>query len=669
MLGRSFRNASIRNKFRVLVLAVSILAVAGSCGVFITYLWFSTRARLVQRQETMATIVADQSTAAVEFNQPPQAAAILATLKAEKQIVVAAIYTREGRLFASYVRDETPSRVLPEKPGPEGQRFEGGDLLNFHPIQSGGERIGTLHVRSDLNDLKERIYVVVGTAVLVLAGAGLIVFMVSTRLAGLVTGPVLRLSELAQGISKSKDFSVRMESGGQDEMGRLIEGFNEMLSQIQARDGALASARDELEKRVLERTRELEVEVAERKEAEESVLERSRQLETEVAERKAAEERLHEKDLRLTEAQEIARLGSWEWNVSTNKITWSDEVYRISGIMPSKFGGTISDFLNILHPDDRALLRESMDTACRQREPLAVDFRIIRPDGSVRYLHAQGKVVLDNEGRPIRLAATLQDITERRLSDQAILDLNRELQSRMTELAAANKELEGFSYTVSHDLRAPLRAIDGYSRMLLEDFGPQAQGETRRYLDVIMGNARRMGQLIDDLLSFAKMGRKSLETSRIDMDAQVKDTIAELKQQNPDRELDFRIAALPSTQGDPAMFRQVWTNLISNAVKYSRGRQPAVIEIGAREEQAELVYYVKDNGVGFEMEFAHKLFGVFQRLHSPKEFEGTGVGLALVQRIVQRHGGRVWADSKVGEGATFQFALPRDGKSASDLEK
>jgi PAS domain S-box-containing protein len=413
----------------------------------------------------------------------------------------------------------------------------------------------------------------------------------------------------------------------------------------------------------LERTRELQVEVAERKEAESRVLERSHELEKELVDRKAAEERLHEKDLRLTEAQEIARLGSWEWNVSTNKIVWSDEVYRISGIMPSRFGGTLPEFINVLYPDDRAILREAMDTACRKREPLAVDFRIIRPDGSVRHLHAQGKVVLDNEARPIRLAATLQDITERKLADQVILDLNKELQSRMSELASANKELEGFSYSVSHDLRAPLRAIDGYSRMLLEDFGPQAQGEARRYLDVIMGNARRMGQLIDDLLSFARMGKKSLETFSIDMNAQVQDTIAELKQQNPDRELDFRTTPLPSTQGDPAMFRQVWTNLLSNAVKYSRGRQPAIIEIGAREEPMETIYYVKDNGVGFEMEFAHKLFGIFQRLHSAKEFEGTGVGLALVQRIIQRHGGRVWADSTVGSGATFLFALPRNGKS------
>jgi PAS domain S-box-containing protein len=633
---------SIRNKFRMLVLGVSVFAVAGSCGVFVTYLWFSMRAQLTLRQQTMAAIIADQVTAAVEFDQPPQATAILSTLKAEKQILAAAIYTRQGRLFAKYLREGNPAGLIPERPAPDGHWFDEGGLLNFHPVLSGGERVGTLHIRSDLSALRERILVVAGTALLVLLGAALVVFIVSTRLAGLITDPVLRLSEVAQVISQKKDYSVRVEGGSQDEVGRLIDGFNEMLSQIQERDRALAAARDDLERRVQERTRELE---------------------KEIAERKIAQEQLHEKDARLTEAQEIARLGSWEWNVSTNKLSWSDEVFRITGILPSKFTGTLADFTNVLHPDDRAHLRESMDTACRKREPLATDFRIIRPDGSIRHLHSQGKVVLDEGGRPLRLAATLQDITERKVSEQAIQELNRELQARMTELSLANKELEGFSYSVSHDLRAPLRAIDGFSRMLLEDFGTQAKGDARRYLDVIMANARKMGQLIDDLLAFSRMGRKSLESLLIDMDKLVKDVVEELRQQSPGRSLEFRIGALPSAQGDPAMFRQVCTNLLSNAVKYSRGRDPAVIAVGAEENEKEVVYSVSDNGVGFEMEFAHKLFGVFQRLHSTKEFEGTGVGLALVQRIVQRHGGRVWADGKVGTGATFYFALPKERRN------
>ncbi len=513
MAGLSFRDTPLRTKLRLLVLAISVAAVAGSCAVFIAYLWFSTRASMVRRQEIMATIVADQTIAAVEFNQPVQAATILATLKAERQIVAAAIYTPEGRLFASFLRAGAVPGDLPARPGEDGQRFVGGELLNFHAILSSGERVGTLHIRSDLTDLRDRILVVLGTAILVLMGASIIVLAATTKLAGLVTEPVIRLAEFAQSIAARKDYAVRMEPGGKDEAGRLIEAFNEMLAQIQSKDSALASARDDLEIRVRERTRELETEVAERKEAERRVLERTRELEV------------------------------------------------------------------------------------------------------------------------------------------------------------ANKDLEGFSYSVSHDLRAPLRAIDGYSRMLIEDFGDKAQGESKRYLDVIVANTRRMSQLIDDLLAFAKLGRKTIDTAPIDMEILIREVVADQRQQLSGRDVDIRIAPLPPARGDVAMFRQVFANLVSNAIKYTRGRSPAIIEIGAQVGDSEAVYSIKDNGVGFEMQFAHKLFGVFQRLHSQKEFEGTGVGLALVARIVQRHGGRVWADGKVGSGATFFVALPKEPAGTVRREK
>jgi PAS domain S-box-containing protein len=631
---RSLRDKPIRAKLRAIVLIISGLAVAGSCTVFVAYQWFTSRNELAHRLGVMADIVGDQSTAALEFDQPTQAAIILRALKAERQILFAGIYSREGRLFASYVREGVDPIAIRAGPDPDGQTFDGGDLLVFHPMRSGGERIGTFGLRSDLADLRERLWINIGTAVLVLLGAGMAILYLSARLGGLVTEPVLRLAGAVQVITKQRDYSIRVERGGQDEMGHLIEGFNDMLSQIQARDAALASARDDLEKRVEERTRELQ---------------------TEVAERRLAEKALQEKDIRLTEAQEIARMGSWEWVLSTSKISWSDEVYLIFGLLPQKFGGGLADFVNAAHPDDRVAFKEALETSCRNREPLTVDYRIIRPDGSVRYLHARGKAILDDSGRPVRVVGTLQDVTERKDADRAIQALNLELQGRMAELAAANKELEGFSYSVSHDLRAPLRSIDGYSRMLIEDYSDRVDGEGRRYLKVITDNTRKMGQLIDDLLAFSRMGRASLEASSIDMEGLARQVFSELREQHPDRTFELRLDPLPSGRGDPAMFRQVFINLISNAIKYSKGRNPAIIAIGSRVEPTETIYYVRDNGVGFEMQYAHKLFGVFQRLHSPQDFEGTGVGLALVQRIVQRHGGRVWAESKVGDGATFYF--------------
>ncbi len=228
------------------------------------------------------------------------------------------------------------------------------------------------------------------------------------------------------------------------------------------------------------------------------------------------------------------------------------------------------------------------------------------------------------------------------------------------QLEAANKELEAFSYSVSHDLRAPLRAVDGFARMVLEDYAEKLDAEGRRQLRVIRDGAQKMGRLIDDLLGFSRLGRREMALADVDMMALVRDVAEELRKLETARIIEIAIAPLPATHGDPAMLRQVWANLLSNAIKFTRPRAPARIEVGGWTDGAESIYRVKDNGAGFNMEYADKLFGVFQRLHGPDEFEGTGVGLALVQRIVHRHGGRIWAEGKVNEGAAFSFALPNN---------
>jgi two-component system sensor kinase len=225
-------------------------------------------------------------------------------------------------------------------------------------------------------------------------------------------------------------------------------------------------------------------------------------------------------------------------------------------------------------------------------------------------------------------------------------------------LESVNNELEAFSYSVSHDLRAPLRAISGFSQAVLEDYAPLLDDEGKRYLGLIQDNANRMGQLIDDLLTFSRLGRQSMSEAEIDMDALARSVFEELAAQEEGRRIDWTTLPVPPARGDLAMVRQVMVNLLSNAIKFTRTREVAIIEFGY-ETDAEGSYYVKDNGVGFDMQYMNKLFGVFQRLHSVTEFEGTGVGLALVNRIITRHGGRVWAEGQVGQGATFHFTLSR----------
>ena len=235
-----------------------------------------------------------------------------------------------------------------------------------------------------------------------------------------------------------------------------------------------------------------------------------------------------------------------------------------------------------------------------------------------------------------------------------------QLEAKNAELKTVNQELETFSYSVSHDLRAPLRAIDGFSRVLLEDAAPRLDAEGVRSLNVIRANAKRMGLLIDDLLEFSRLSRKELVATEIDMAALARAAADDLRREpHGTAGATIDIGPLPPARGDAGLLRQVWANLIGNALKYSRTRPEPRVEIAASEQNGDLVYQVRDNGVGFDPAFADKLFGVFQRLHSADEFEGTGVGLALVQRILERHGGRIWADARPNQGATFYFTLPR----------
>jgi len=265
--------------------------------------------------------------------------------------------------------------------------------------------------------------------------------------------------------------------------------------------------------------------------------------------------------------------------------------------------------------------------------------------------------------------AELADALEaHRQAEQEIKKLNEELEKRVVErtvqLENANKELEAFSYSVSHDLRAPLRHIDGFAEMLRDDASAVLGERSRRYLETISTSAKRMGTLIDDLLVFSRMGRIEMRRTRFPMDRLVNEVLKEIAGQSKGRKIDWEIDPLPEVWADRAMLKQVWVNLLSNAVKFTRPRERAKIQIGCtRTSERELQFCVRDNGVGFEMQYAGKLFGVFQRLHHPEEFGGTGIGLANVRRIVHRHGGRTWAESKINEGATFYFAVP-DGTFA-----
>ena len=472
---------TIRRKLvtAMMLTSTTVLLLVGA--IFVAHDVVSFRRLLVQALVTRADILAANSTAALAFRNPDDARQVLYALKTDPRVIAAALYDEQGRLFATYPSIVSPGAVPPTS-GPIGHRFEKSDLLVSQPVAQDGRRLGTLYLKSGLQELDERVRIDAIVVLLAVLGSTVVAYALSTWLQRRIAHPVLELAAVARSVSDRKDYSVRSNAPGDDEIGVLARAFDEMLSEIQSRDKEIRQLNSDLEQRVVARTAELE---------------------------------------------------------------------------------------------------------------------------------------------------------------------------------AANKELEAFSYSVSHDLRAPLRHIDGFVELLTKHAASSLDEKGRRHLTTISSAARKMGALIDDLLVFSRMGRSEMRKTSVDLSALAKDVVQELQGDAKDRQVDWKLGPLPTVQGDPSMLRLVLTNLFSNALKYSGPRQAARIEIGAQPQNGEFVISVRDNGVGFDPTYAHKLFGVFQRLHGPAEFEGTGIGLANVHRIVSRHGGRTWAEGAVDQGATFYFSLPR----------
>jgi PAS domain S-box-containing protein len=562
-----------------------------------------------------------------------------------------------------------------------------------------------------------------------------------------------------------------------------------------------------------------------------------------ITERMRAEEALRRSAASLADAQRIAHVGSYDWNLVNGLAWWSGEMCRIFGVDPESFVPTLENSLKIMPPQDRIAVQAAIKEAIEGRKPYDVEHGILRPDGSERIVHAHGEVIFDEAGKAVRLVGTSQDITEQKQAEQKLHRLNRALRTlsncnqvlvraaeeshlleevcgilvheggyrmawvgygendegksvhpvahagfedgylqtasitwadtergrgptgtavrtgkavvvrdfradpslapwreealkrgyasgialpillndpvlgsltiyaeepnafdseeiqlltelsndlaygvqalraraerqraeeeirrlneqleqrveeRTAKLEAANKELEAFTYSVSHDLRAPLRHIDGFSKLLVEEHGAELSPDAQEYVATIRDSALQMGRLIDDLLNLARVGRKELAMQVTGLNSLVEEVRTELNRANPERSIEWKVETLPFVECDPALMKQVFVNLLSNAVKFTRPRKPAVIEVGATQQEGRPVVFVRDNGVGFSMKYANKLFAVFQRLHRSEDFEGTGVGLATVQRIIIKHGGRVWAEAELDKGATFYFTL------------
>jgi PAS domain S-box-containing protein len=409
-----------------------------------------------------------------------------------------------------------------------------------------------------------------------------------------ITSPLQSLTRASEAVAAG-EYSRRMPVNRGDEIGRLSAAFNTMTEQVD-------HARRELEARVRERTTEL--------------------------------------DQFFSLSLDLLCIADREGRFTRVNPAWENVLGWTSADL------TRTAYIDFVHPDDRASTAAETAKLADGGTTLNFENRYRQKDGGYRWLSWKSAAHPDGG-----VYAAARDITREK---QAAA----ELQQHMAEVAAVNRELEAFSYSVSHDLRAPLRHITGFAMMLEQSAADTLDAKGRRLLATITTSATRMGRLIDDLLSFSRVGRTELARTRVDLNQLGREVRQDVSRDINGRVVDWQLHDLPIVEGDPALLRLVLENLLSNAVKYSSRRERAQIEIGALRADGESVVFVRDNGVGFDMQYVGKLFGVFQRLHSADEFEGTGIGLANVRRIVQRHGGRTWAEGRVDEGATFYFSLP-----------
>jgi PAS domain S-box-containing protein len=396
-------------------------------------------------------------------------------------------------------------------------------------------------------------------------------------------------------------------------------------------------------------------------ELEHRVEQRTAALQAEIGERKQVEEALRQSDARRRFALETAKLGDWELDLNTLQATHSlrhDQIFGHPSPLPE---WNFDIFLRHVHPGDRERVSEDFQSCASQGKRWEFECRIVCPNGDIRWIWACGDHYREPSGSTTWMSGIIQDITQQKATEQEIKKLNDELEQRVIErtaqLETANKELEAFSYSVSHDLRAPLRHISGFSRMLLEEFGTALDPTAQRYLERIQSGTQKMGLLVDELLNLARVGRHALRLQPAGLNSIVADVIAILEPDCEGRLVEWKIADLPEAECDPVLVKQIFQNLLANAVKFTRPCAHAIIEVSHKEANGQLVFMVRDNGIGFNMKYVDKLFGVFQRLHSTDEFEGTGIGLVTVQRIVHKHGGRVWAEGEAEKGATFYFTL------------
>jgi PAS domain S-box-containing protein len=641
-----FRDYSIAKKLTWMNMLVSGAALSMACAAFVTYGLLVFREALVANLSIQAQVVGTNSISALLFNDPGSAEKTLSALHAAPNIEYAGIYTSDGQPFAAYWRDQARQEApMPSIPAVQTEIhwFKDKQITVVRLIVFQGKSAGLVCIRSDLRQWTARLQRYATILVAVLLVSLLAALLTSTVIRRAIADPIVRLAETARIVSREKNYSVRAPlTSNNDELTALITTFNEMLAQIQERDTAL------------------QLKIAERKQAEQALARQAEEL-------SQSRQALETQTLMLQSVLDSMAEGLVAADEQGKFLIWNRAAERIVGYGPAElptqewsehYGTYLPDEVTLFPADQLPLVR-AIRGEVSTAEIFLRSARVIQST----WIEASGSPLKDRDGTVHGGVVAFRDITQRKADEREILKLYSELEQRVSErtsqLETANKELESFSYSVSHDLRAPLRHIIGFSKMLLEEFGSTLDPGAQHYLDRIQAGTQKMGLLVDELLSLAKLGRHAIVRQAISLNPVVEEVVTMLEPDIQGREVQWVIDDLPLVECDPVLVKQIFQNLLANALKFTRTRAPAIIQVNCTDNtrDGQLVFMVRDNGIGFNMKYVDKLFGVFQRLHRPEDFEGTGIGLATVQRIVQKHGGRVWAEGEVDKGAAFYFTL------------
>ena len=611
-----FAGMSIRNKLAFILWGSALVAyiIIGVGVAIFQSLTLERRAR--QEMEPYVLFVSVGADAAVAFEDPVRAKEILDTLRANHLIVDAAIFLSDGRLLAGFGK----RLDLAHSHKADGIYLHSGVAVLQQPLTHGARLRLTMKLDQLVDETRRILWFFAAGAVVLLA----IMLGQQAVLRRTIITPITSLAVAAERVRTQADYTQQVPAEGDDEVAQLGQSFNAMMKTIRVRD------RDLRDLALFQQTLVDSAAYG---------IISSDPTGTITSFNKAAER--------------LLGYGADEIVGRQTPILWHDpqEVAQRANELSEELGEPVAaGFEVFIARADRGLPDEN-------------EWTFIRKDGTRVPVLLSVSALHDGNDKLIGFVGLAYDLTERKRTEEKIRELNRGLERRVAErtsqLEAANSELESFAYSVSHDLRAPLRHIDGFIDILQKHAGPVLDEQCLHYMANISDSANKMGRLIDDLLAFSRMGRQAMVIQAVSLETLVREVISELEEDAAGRNIEWRIGELAEVGADSAMLRIVLTNLISNAMKFTRSRQQALIEIGQLSgEDDETVCFVRDNGVGFDMAYADKLFKVFQRLHRTEEFEGTGIGLATVNRIIVRHGGRTWAHSELDQGATFYFSLP-----------